>query len=184
MAELETDTLFTHPPVLGFAAYSGSGKTTLLSELLPLLVLDNLRVGVIKHSHHDFEIDQPGKDSYRLRKAGARQMLIASPYRTALISEQPAAQEPELGDLLTKLDRGHLDLVLVEGFRHIAFPKIEIHRAVTGKPLLHPEDDSIIAIASDTEINTTLPRLDLNRPQDIAEFITEYLESIPNGVPL
>jgi len=184
MAELDMDILFTQPPVLGFAAYSGSGKTTLLSELLPILVLKNLRVAVIKHSHHDFEIDQPGKDSYRLRKAGACQMLIASPYRTALISEQPAAQEPELHDLLTKLDRDHLDLVLVEGFRHIAFPKIEIHRAATGKPLLHSEDDSIIAIASDMQINTTLPRLDLNRPQDVAEFIIGYIESTPNGVPV
>jgi len=184
MAELEIDTLFTHPPVLGFAAYSGSGRTTLLSELLPILVLANLRIGVIKHSHHDFEIDQPGKDSYRLRKAGARQMLIASPYRTALISEQPAVQEPELGDLLTRLDRDHLDLVLVEGFRHIAFPKIEVHRAATGKPLLHREDESIIAIASDTNIDTTLPRLDLNRPRDIADFIVEYLESTLNGAPV
>lgn len=173
--------LLAHPPVLGFAAYSGSGKTTLLSDLLPMLVLKNLRVAVIKHSHHDFEIDQPGKDSYRLRKAGARQMLIASPYRTALISELSEVQEPELDSLVTKLDRENLDLVLVEGFRNSVFPKIEIHRSATGKPLLHPDDNSIIAIASDIEIDTTLPRLDLNRPQDVVRFIIEYLESSPNG---
>lgn len=184
MPEPGADTLYTHPPVLGFAACSGSGKTTLLSALLPILVLKNMRVAVIKHSHHDFDIDQPGKDSYRLRKAGARQMLIASPYRTVLISEHPAVQEPQLEDLLTNLDRAHLDLVLVEGFRHIAFPKIEIHRTITGKPMLHRDDDSIIAIASDTEIDTTLPWLDLNRPPDIAEFIIEYLESTLNGATL
>jgi len=184
MPEPGIDTLFTHPPVLGFAACSGSGKTTLLSALLPILVLKNLRVAVIKHSHHDFDIDQPGKDSYRLRKAGARQMLIASPYRTALISEQPTVREPELGDLLTNLDRAHLDLILVEGFRHVPFPKIEIHRALTGKPMLHRDDDSIIAIASDSEINTTLPWLDLNRPLDIAEFILEHLKSTLNGASL
>ncbi|MFQ5643373.1 MAG: molybdopterin-guanine dinucleotide biosynthesis protein B [Thiogranum sp.] len=177
------DTLFTHPPVLGFAACSGSGKTTLLTALLPMLVDAKLRVAVIKHSHHDFEIDRPGKDSYRLRKAGARQMLIASPWRSALITEQPDRREPELADLLLQLDRTRLDLVLVEGFRHSAFPKIEIHRAATGKPLLHCEDDSIIAVASDTDIDTTLPRLNLDRPQDVAKFILDYLQSIPNGVP-
>lgn len=173
--------LFERPPVLGFAARSGSGKTTLLSALLPTLAQRGIRVGVIKHSHHDFEIDQPGKDSYRLRKAGAVQMLIASPHRTALIEENAVPREPELASLLMRLDRDNLDLVLVEGFRHTAFPKIEVHRAATGRPFLHPHDPSIIAIASDAPLTTTLPRLDLNRPQDIAAFVTDFIATHHNG---
>jgi len=175
------DTTFSQPPVLGFAAYSGSGKTTLLEQLLPLLADRGVRAGVIKHSHHDFEIDRPGKDSYRLRKAGARQMLIASPHRTALIAEHTDRYEPQLKALLEQLNREQLDLVLVEGFRHVAFAKIEVHRAATGKPLLHPDDSSIIAVACDTAIDTRLPRLDLNRPQDIVEFILDYINSNHSG---
>ena len=173
--------LFEQPPVLGFAAYSGSGKTTLLSALLPMLAQRGLRVGVIKHSHHDFEIDQPGKDSYRLRKAGATQMLIASPWRSALIEEHVARQEPELETLLKKLDRSQLDLILVEGFRHIPFPKIEVHRADTGKPFLHPDDPSIIAIVSDAPTKTSLPQLDLNRPHDVLDFILDFITRTPDG---
>ena len=167
--------LFNNPPVLGFAGYSGSGKTTLLAALLPLCVQRSLRVGMIKHSHHDFEIDQPGKDSYRLRTAGAQQMLIASPYRTAWIQEQREKREPRLEDLLRKLDRSSLDLVLVEGFRRTVFPKIEVHRAATGKPLLYTGDDSIIAVACDEAIDTPLPLLDLNRPMDIVQFMLGFV---------
>jgi molybdopterin-guanine dinucleotide biosynthesis protein B len=173
--------LFERPPVLGFAAYSGSGKTTLLSALLPMLAERGLRVGVIKHSHHDFEIDQPGKDSYRLRKAGARQMLIASPLRSALIEENPAPREPQLAGLLNRLDRDNLDLILVEGFRQARFPKIEIHRAATGKPFLHPDDPSIIAIASDAPLDTALPRLDLNQPRDVLAYILDLIATDRNG---
>ncbi len=175
------DSVFTQPPVLGFAAYSGSGKTTLLVQLIPLLVDRGVRVGVIKHSHHDFDIDQPGKDSYRLRKAGAQQMLIASPQRSALIEEHTDKHEPQLNELLEQLNREQLDLVLVEGFRHVAFAKIEVHRAATGKPLLHPDDASIIAVACDTTIDTHLPRLALNQPQDIVEFILNFINSTHSG---
>jgi molybdopterin-guanine dinucleotide biosynthesis protein MobB len=175
-------TLFTEPPVIGFAAYSGSGKTTLLSSVLPALAETGLRVGVVKHSHHDFEIDQPGKDSHRLRKAGARQMLIASPFRTAWIEENRPPREPRLEQLLSTLDRGNLDLILVEGFRHTAYPKIEIHRSATGKPFLFSHDASIIAIVSDARTDTSLPQLDIDQPQDVVEFILEYINSMPNGV--
>ncbi|HHJ16161.1 MAG TPA: molybdopterin-guanine dinucleotide biosynthesis protein B [Gammaproteobacteria bacterium] len=175
------DITFTRLPVLGFAAYSGSGKTTLLEQLLPLLADRGVRVGIIKHSHHDFEIDRPGKDSYRLRKAGAQQMLIASPHRTALIEEHTDKREPQLNALLEQLHCERLDLVLVEGFRHVAFAKIEVHRAATGKPLLHPDDASIIAVACDTTLDTHLPRLDLNRPQDIVEFILDFINTTHSG---
>lgn len=175
------NTLFTDPPVLGFSGYSGSGKTTLLTALLPLCVQNGLRVGMIKHSHHDFELDRPGKDSYRLRKAGAQQMLIASPYRTAWIGERQEQREPSLEALLRKLDRDSLDLVMVEGFRHTAFPKIEVHRAATGKPLLYTGDDSIIAVATDEAIDTPLPLLDLNRPHDILAFILEFVNQARIG---
>lgn len=162
-------------PVIGFAAFSGTGKTTLLTRLLPLLSARGLRVGVIKHSHHDFEIDKPGKDSYRLREAGAQHMLIASPQRTVWIDENSQPREPELDELLERLTPGKLDLVLVEGFRHVAFPKIELHRAATGKPLLYPDDSSIIAIASDVPLDTSLTCLDINRPEQIADYIIERL---------
>jgi molybdopterin-guanine dinucleotide biosynthesis protein MobB len=175
--------LFSSPPVIGFAAHSGTGKTSLLTELVPLLSDHGLRIGVIKHSHHDFEIDRPGKDSYRLRQAGARQMLIASPFRTAWIEEHPRPQEPSLEALLTRLDRGNLDLILVEGFRDTAYPKIEVNRAATGKPWLFHGDDSIIAIATDVRIDTALPQLDLGQPRAVADFILHYMDSINPGVP-
>lgn len=167
------------PPVIGFAAYSGTGKTTLLEQLLPLLRERGLRIGVIKHAHHHFDIDHPGKDSHRLRQAGAQQMLIASRRRRALITETPdAATDPDLDELLAALDLTRLELVLVEGFRHVPFAKIELHRPSLGHPLLAATDTSIIAIATDAPFarNTAqpvreLPRLDLNRPAAIAAFI-------------
>lgn len=175
-------TRFTAPfPVIGFAAYSGTGKTTLLTRLLPVLGERGIRVGMIKHSHHDFEIDKPGKDSHRLREAGAQQVIIASPHRTVWIGENPQPREPKLGELLERIIPDSLDLVLVEGFRHVAFPKIELHRAATGKALLYPDDDSIIAIASDKPLETTLPCLDINQPEAIADFILETIASHRTG---
>lgn len=162
------------PPVIGFAAWSGTGKTTLLARLLPQLCARGLRIGMIKHAHHRFDIDQPGKDSHVLRKAGAEQMLIASRERWALMVETPGCTEPTLSDLLPRLDRAQLDLILVEGFRHERFPKIELHRAVLGRPLLFPEDDSIIALASDTPIATDLPCFALDATAAIADFILQY----------
>ncbi|MEW7977893.1 MAG: molybdopterin-guanine dinucleotide biosynthesis protein MobB [Candidatus Sedimenticola endophacoides] len=160
-------------PVLGFAAYSGTGKTTLLKRLLPLLRARGLRVGMIKHAHHDFDIDTPGKDSYELRKAGAAEMLIASGRRWALMVETPREGDPLLQEMLDRLDQRHLDLVLVEGFKHEPFPKIELHRPALGKPLLFPEDREVIAVASDSDPGRPvgLPLLDLNDVPAMAEFI-------------
>ncbi len=165
-------------PVLGFAAYSGTGKTTLLKQLIPLLREQGLRPGVIKHAHHEVEFDVPGKDSYVLRKAGAGQVLLASANRWALMGEEPGAEEPELPVLLGRMDLSELDLVLVEGFRHIPFPKIELHRPALGKPLLCESDDTILAVASDGTIDLpgALPWLDLNDVGAIAAFVLTFCE--------
>ncbi|MBT2969285.1 MAG: molybdopterin-guanine dinucleotide biosynthesis protein B [gamma proteobacterium symbiont of Ctena orbiculata] len=163
-------------PLLGFAAYSGTGKTTLLKQLIPLLKESGLQLGVIKHAHHQVEVDQPGKDSYELRKAGAGQVLLASSRHWALMVDEAQEREPVLPELLQRLDDSRLDLVLVEGFRHLTFPKIELHRGSLNKPLLFPADSSIIAVASDSSLDreTELPLLDLNDPPEIAEFIQDY----------
>ncbi|HAV1509509.1 TPA: bifunctional molybdopterin-guanine dinucleotide biosynthesis adaptor protein MobB/molybdopterin molybdotransferase MoeA [Vibrio parahaemolyticus] len=163
-------------PILGFAAYSGTGKTTLLEALLPKLTEAGLRIGMLKHAHHNFDVDKPGKDSYRLRKAGASQMLIASRNRFALMTETPEA-EAEFEYLLTRFDEDMLDVVLVEGCKNIAFPKIELHREEVGKPWLYPHDDNIIAIASDTaELDSELPQMNINDLDAIAQFVLQYVQ--------
>ncbi len=176
---------FKHPemsipfpkPVLGFAAFSGTGKTTLLVKLLPLLKLQGLRVALIKHAHHDFDIDKPGKDSFELRKAGADQVLIASDKRYALMTDYQHPAEPELGYLVKKLDMENTDLVLVEGFRHLPFEKIELHRPSTGNQLIFPEDQSVVAVAADEHVDTgNLPLLNLNVTEEIAGFINHWLD--------
>jgi molybdopterin-guanine dinucleotide biosynthesis protein B len=169
-------------PLLGFAAYSGTGKTTLITQLLPKLTAQGLRIGMVKHSHHDIEMDKPSKDSYKLRKAGACQMVLASPHRTIVFVEQDEPTEPALMTQLNWLDTKALDLVLVEGFRHEAFSKIELHRPSLGKPLLASTDEHIIAIATDTnaDINQasltakSITCLDLNDIDAICAFITAY----------
>ena len=165
-----------YPPVLGFAAYSGTGKTHLLSRLIPLLKQTGLVIGVIKYSHHDFEIDHPGKDSYRIRAAGATPVMLVSPYRQAIISEFDPPREIDLRDQLEQFPGEGVDLILVEGFRDAAFSKIELHRPLLGKPLLYPDDKNIIAIASDQHLTTPeyLPCLDLNDAQTIAGFIMRH----------
>ncbi|GHY71212.1 molybdopterin biosynthesis MoeA protein [Vibrio cholerae] len=161
-------------PLLGFAAYSGTGKTTLLEALLPKLTATGLRIGLLKHAHHDFDVDKPGKDSYRLRKAGASQMLIASRNRHALMTETPDA-EAEFDYLLTRFDAEKLDVILVEGCKNIAFPKIELHRAEVGKPWLYPHDENIIAIAADETVATDLPQMHINDLDAIADFVLDYV---------
>ncbi|EGR3949693.1 bifunctional molybdopterin-guanine dinucleotide biosynthesis adaptor protein MobB/molybdopterin molybdotransferase MoeA [Vibrio cholerae] len=161
-------------PLLGFAAYSGTGKTTLLEALLPKLTATGLRIGLLKHAHHDFDVDKPGKDSYRLRKAGASQMLIASRNRHALMTETPDA-EAEFDYLLTRFDAEKLDVILVEGCKNIAFPKIELHRAEVGKPWLYPHDENIIAIAADETVETALPQMHINDLDAIADFVLDYV---------
>lgn len=162
-------------PLVGFAAYSGTGKTTLLIKLLSIFNAKGLRVGVVKHAHHTFEIDYPGKDSYELRKAGANQVLIGSRKRWALITENQDMQDKSLEYHVKNLDLANLDLVLVEGFKPEIIPKIELHRPSLGKDLLFPHDDSIIAVATDTDLQETngLPHLDLNKPEEIAQFVIE-----------
>ncbi len=170
-------------PVIGFAAYSGTGKTALLKKLLPRLTAQGLRIGMIKHAHHRFDIDHPGKDSFELRKAGAEQMLIASGSRWALMTDTPDREEedPDLMELLARLDTDTLDLVLVEGFKTQPFNKIELQRPSLGKPLLYPTDSSIIAVATDAPLaeETTLPLLDLNDPAAIAHFIISHSQLLP-----
>ncbi|MCG9724881.1 bifunctional molybdopterin-guanine dinucleotide biosynthesis adaptor protein MobB/molybdopterin molybdotransferase MoeA [Vibrio brasiliensis] len=164
----------TTVPILGFAAYSGTGKTTLLEALLPQLTEAGLRIGMLKHAHHNFDVDKEGKDSYRLRKAGATQMLISSRNRYALMTETPDA-ESEFEYLLTRFDCDKLDIILVEGCKNIAFPKIELHREVVGKPWLYPNDTNIIAIAADTQVDDSdMPQMDINDLDSIAEFVIQY----------
>ncbi len=168
--------------VVGLAAFSGTGKTTLLTRLIPLLRARGLRVGVVKHAHHSFEIDKRGKDSHELRQAGANPVLIGSRHRWALMMETPGQDEPVLDDLLARLDQDVLDLVLVEGFKHEEFPKIELHRPSVGKPLLYPEDPSVMAIATDGALANPAPGpiLDLNRPEQIAAFIVDHVSPTPD----
>lgn len=166
-----------HVPILGFAAFSGTGKTTLLKKLLPLLRERGVRVGMVKHAHHSFEVDQPGKDSFELRKAGAAQVLIASRSRWALMVERPREKDPVLDEVLLELDQAALDLILVEGFKQERFPKIELRRAALKRPLLYPNDDTIIAVATDLPqtLDTGLPVLDLNQPAMIADFVINHV---------
>ena len=161
-------------PLLGFVAWSGTGKTTLLERLIPLLGQRGLRLGVLKHTHHDFDMDQPGKDSYRLRKAGARQVMAASSRRHARIVETPDG-EPPFSALLAGFDWAQLDLLLIEGFKHEHFPKIELHRSAIGRPLLFPEDGEVMALVSDSPQATTLPQFDFEALPAIADFICAWL---------
>ncbi len=171
------ETLTCACPVLGFIAFSGTGKTTLLTRLIPLLKSRDLKPGLIKHAHHRFDIDIPGKDSYELRKAGAEQVLVASRHRWALMTETPDnTEDPHLQSLLDKLDTSLLDIVLVEGFKHVPFPRIELHRPTLGHPLLFPDDPTIIAVASDAPlgIDCPLPLLEINAPGQVADFVDAW----------
>jgi molybdopterin-guanine dinucleotide biosynthesis protein B len=170
-----------HVPILGFAAFSGTGKTTLLTQTIPILKHHGVRIGLIKHSHHNFQIDQPGKDSFRLRAAGASPVMLVSTHRRAIITEISPEQEPRLDDQLKLLDQSELDLILVEGFKAEQFPKIELHRPSLNKPLLYPNDPNIIAIASDCTLETPdyLIQLDINQPEIIADFIlNQFMRSV------
>jgi len=178
------DTLRTkhQAPLLGFCAYgSGSGKTTLLTNLIPELIKLGLRISVIKHAHHKFDIDHPGKDSYRLREAGAVQMMVGSSARWALMTElsrtSQSEDEPSLEQLLAQMDHTLADLIVVEGFRNAAISKIEIHRAETNTPLLAHDDHTIIAVATDIRIDCSQPQLDLNDIPAIAQFIMQWLKT-------
>ena len=159
--------------IFGFAGYSGSGKTTLIEQLIPLFTARGLTVSLIKHAHHAFDIDQPGKDSYRHRHAGCTEGLVTSSRRWALMHELRGAAEPDLKEQIGRLSP--CDLLLVEGFKREAIPKLEVWRAETGEALIHPHDPNVVAVASDAPVDTRLPRLDLNAPAPIADFILRHL---------
>ncbi len=168
--------LVRHTPVIGFCAYSGTGKTTLLTKVIPVLRDRQLRVAVIKHAHHNFEIDHPGKDSIELRQAGAGQVLVSSNKRKALMVELEDNQaEPTLPELINDLDHSKLDLILIEGFKQEAYYKIELHRARLNRPLLYKNDPNIIAIATDHVHSSHLPVLDINQTEQIVDFMLEFI---------
>ncbi|EHK64248.1 molybdopterin-guanine dinucleotide biosynthesis protein B [Achromobacter arsenitoxydans] len=160
-------------PVFGIAGRSGSGKTTLIEAMLPLLGARGLRVNVIKHSHHDFQMEPPGKDSARFRLAGAQEVMVASPYRYAIVHELRDAPEPALEAQLARLSPA--DLVLVEGFKQAAIPRIEVYRPALGKPPLHAEDRTFVAVVTDAPLEIGLPCLPLNDPARVADFICRSL---------
>ncbi|MEC5387053.1 molybdopterin-guanine dinucleotide biosynthesis protein B [Uliginosibacterium sp. H3] len=165
-----------HTKVFGFAGYSGAGKTTLIEQLIPLLAADGLRVSLVKHTHHGFDIDKPGKDSWRFRKAGAQEVMLAGAQRWALMHELSNQAEPVLADLL-----GHMsacDVVLVEGFRSVEIPKMEVYRPSTGHAMIHPVFPNVVAVASDAAIDVPahLPLLDLNDVPAIAGFVKRFLD--------
>ena len=159
--------------IIGLAGWSGSGKTTLITKLLPRLIARGQRVSTLKHAHHGFDLDQPGKDSFMHRTAGATEVVISSAKRFAILHELRDDPEWDLPDLLAKLSP--VDLVLVEGFKRDAFPKLEIHRVANGKPLLHGEDGFIVAIASDSRLSdVNLPVIDLNDVEAVADALLKY----------
>ena len=160
--------------IFGVTGWKNSGKTGLMERLITEFTGRGLSVSSIKHAHHSFDIDHPGRDSYRHRDAGARQVLLASRNRWALMHELRDEDEPSLGDLLKQLSP--VDLVLIEGYKRDRHPKIEAHRKETGQPLIAPEDETIVAVASDTSVSVDRPVLDLNDTAAIANFIAQNLE--------
>ena len=158
----------------GFAGWSGSGKTTLIEKLIPRFVAAGLRVSLMKHAHHTFDVDHPGKDSYRHRQAGAGEILVTSSRRWVLMHELRGATEPSFEEQIKHFSG--CDLLLVEGFKHAPIPKLEVWRAVTGEPLLHPNDPHIVAVASDGPVQTKLPVLKLDDDAGIAKFILKKLK--------
>ena len=161
--------------IIGLAGWSGAGKTTLVVRLIPALAARGLRVSTVKHAHHEFDVDQPGKDSFEHRQAGAAQVLVSSVRRWALMTEHRGAPEPPLRELLAKLDPA--DLVVVEGFKREPVPKIEIFRAANGKPFLYPDDPLIRAVASDVAVpEGAPPSMRLDDMEAIAEAALRHAE--------
>lgn len=155
--------------VMGFAGWSGSGKTTLVEQVIGVLSARGLVVSLVKHAHHSFDIDHAGKDSWRHRQAGCREVMVSSGQRWSLTRELRGAPEATLDELLAHL--GPCDLVLVEGFKRARIPKIEVRRTVIAAPLLHLNDPDIVAVATDAPLDTALPQLDINDPHAVADFI-------------
>jgi molybdopterin-guanine dinucleotide biosynthesis protein B len=155
--------------VIGIAGWSGAGKTTLLTRVIPLLVARGVRVSTVKHAHHAFDVDQPGKDSHTHRMAGATEVLVSSANRWALMHEMRGEGEMALDALLVKMSQ--VDLVLVEGFKTQAHPKLEVFRAALGKPPLHPDDSNIVAIASDGPVQASVPVVSLDDAEAVADIL-------------
>jgi molybdopterin-guanine dinucleotide biosynthesis protein B len=162
--------------VIGLAGWSGAGKTTLLTRVIPQLQKQGLRVSVIKHAHHAFDVDVPGKDSWKHREAGAAEVLVSSSQRWALMHELRGAAEPQLPELLAKMSR--VDLVVVEGFKREPHRKIEVYRAANEKPLLFPDDPGIVGIATDTPVETTLPTAHLDDIEAVAAMMLKSAISL------
>jgi molybdopterin-guanine dinucleotide biosynthesis protein B len=159
--------------IFGLAGWSGSGKTTLMAKLLPALVAKGIRVSTMKHAHHEFDLDKPGKDSWVHRQSGATEVAIVSAKRYAIMHELRGAPEPTIEELLPRL--APVDLLLIEGFKRHAHPKLEIHRPSVGKPLLATDDPDIVAVASDVELpGLKVPRLDLDDTGAIAGFVLRH----------
>ena len=174
-------------PLLGFAALSGTGKTTLLKQLIPLLKMEGIRVGLIKHAHHEADIDQPGKDSHALRMAGASPVMLSTSRRRAIIMEHESPRDPVLDKELRHLNQSALDLLLVEGFKHEGFPKIELHRPALGHALIYPNDVQVIAIAVDEVLDPPppIPCFDINQPRQLLDFIlTRFLPDARSALVL
>ena len=165
-------------PILGFCAYSGTGKTTLLTQLIPALTKRGIILGVIKHAHHNFDVDKEGKDSYKLRKAGAKKMLVSSSNRWVLMNENLNDTELTLDQIINRISDDGIDLILVEGFKHESFNKIELHRKAVGKDPMYPSDPYVIAFATDEEApaDCNIPVLDLNDIPSLCDFIVGYLD--------
>jgi molybdopterin-guanine dinucleotide biosynthesis protein B len=163
--------------IFGLAGWSGSGKTTLLTAVIPELVARGLRVSTIKHAHHEFDIDRPGKDSWRHREAGAGEVMVASTRRWAIMHELRGAPEPTLEELVARMSP--VDLLLVEGWKRHPHPKIEVHRPSLGKTLLYPDDPHVVAIASDEALAAPIPLLPLGDPGAVAAFISDHLGLAP-----
>ncbi|MNB81881.1 Molybdopterin-guanine dinucleotide biosynthesis adapter protein [compost metagenome] len=163
-------------PVLAIAAWSGTGKTSLLKKLIPALCAKGIRPGLIKHTHHNMDIDKPGKDSYELRKAGAAQTMVASAQRWALMTETPETESLDLNYLVSRMDHSTLDLVLVEGFKHESVPKILLFRSDAGHEIDElTVDQHVIAVATDVSLSLEVPVLDLNDTNAIVEFIQAWM---------
>ena len=159
--------------IIGIAGYSGSGKTTLIEKVIPLLVGEGLRVSLIKHAHHEFDVDQPGKDSWRHRQAGCAEVLVSSSERWALMHELRGAAEPTLQEQLRLF--GPCDLVIVEGYKKEPIPRVEVHRRSGHTPLLYPDDPHVVAVATDEPLDTALPQLDVDDAGAVARFIIQHL---------
>ena len=155
--------------IFGFAGYSGSGKTTLIEKLIPRFTQCGIKVSLVKHAHHTFDVDKPGKDSYRHRQAGCSEVLITSSRRWVLMHELRGAPEPDLDQMIEHLSP--CDLLLVEGFKRESIPKLEVYRASVGEPLIHPHDANVVAVASDALLDTQLPQFDLNDEAAISDFV-------------